>query len=344
MRKGRRRSALDLAFPTFFPLTVDFKDYYATLGVPRNASAEDLKKAFRQLARKYHPDVAKDKRGAEEKFKEINEAYEVLSDPEKRSRYDTLGANWQDGFAPPPRRGARRQAAQAGAEQAYEFNFGGSTGFSDFFEQFFGQRSRGRRMPTMDEDDALRGGSRGSMRGRDIEGDILVTLREVLNGAERAISLQRSDPYTGEVETQTLKVRIPAGVREGQIIRARGKGSPGIGRGEPGDLLLHVRLAADPDFRVEGSDLHCELPVAAWDAVLGCTEKIPTLSGRIALKIPPGTANGHSLRVKGHGLPTTGSSARGDLYVTVSISIPEKVTPEERALWEKLRAHSGARF
>jgi len=321
---------------------VEFKDYYATLGVPRSASAEDLKKAFRQLARKYHPDVAKDKRGAEEKFKEINEAYEVLGDPEKRRRYDTLGADWQEGF-PPPRRGSRRPAGQPDEEQAYEFNFGGSTGFSDFFEQFFGQRSRGRRMPTMDEDDPFRGGARGSMRGRDIEGDIMVTLREVLNGAVRAISLQRSDPHTGEIETQTLKVKIPAGVREGQIIRARGKGSPGTGRGDPGDLLLHVRLAADPDFRVHGSDLYFDLSIPSWNAVLGSTEKVPTLSGRIAIKIPPGTPDGHSLRVKGHGLPTTGSTVRGDLYVVISITVPAQVSPEERALWEKLRTLSGAR-
>ena len=324
---------------------MDFKDYYAILGVPRTASADDLKKAFRQLARKYHPDVAKDKSGAEEKFKEINEAYEVLSDPEKRRRYDTLGANWQDGVPPPPRRGGRRQARPGGTEEEeYEFNFGGSTGFSDFFEQFFGRgRGHGQRMPTMDEDDHVRGGARGSMRGRDIEGDILATLREVLNGAHRTISLQRSDPSPGEVETQTLKVRVPAGVRDGQIIRARGKGSPGIGRGEPGDLLLHVRLATDPDFRVDGSDLYYELSIAPWDAVLGSTQKVPTLSGRIAVKIPPGTANGHSLRVKGHGLPSTDSSTpRGDFYVVVSIDVPTEVTAEQRALWEKLRALSGA--
>lgn len=319
---------------------MDFKDYYAILGVPRTASADDLKKAFRQLARKFHPDVAKDKRGAEEKFKEVNEAYEVLSDPEKRRRYDTLGANWQDGAPPPPRRGGRRQPGPAGTEEEYEFNFGGSTGFSDFFEQFFG-RSRGRRMPTMDEDDHLRGGARGSMRGRDIEGDILVTLREVLNGAQRTINLQRSDPYSGEVESQTLKVRVPAGVRDGQVIRARGKGSPGIGRGEPGDLLLHVRLAADPDFRAEGSDLYYELSVAPWDAVLGCTRKVPTLSGRIAVKIPPGTANGHTLRVREHGLPSTDSSTRGDFYVVVSIDVPTQITAEQRTLWEKLRALAG---
>lgn len=320
--------------------SVEFKDYYATLGVPRTASADELKKAFRKLARQYHPDVAKDKKTAEAKFKEINEAHEVLSDPEKRQRYDTLGARWQEGSGPAPFQRGRRPSGTNTENGDFEFNFGGSTGFSDFFEQFFGQRSRTRRAPVNDDGDEEAGSffsHRRARRGQDIEGDILVTLREVLKGSERTVSLQRTHPQTGAVDTQTLKVKIPAGVEDGQTIRVRGKGGEGSGKGAPGDLLLHVRLAADPDFRVEGADLHCDLTVYPWDAVLGVTEPVPTLSGKIALKIPPGSEPGQSLRIKGHGLPTTRDQNRGDLYVTLGIKLPTTLSPEERALWEKLR-------
>ncbi len=165
----------------------------------------------------------------------------------------------------------------------------------------------------------------------------MVTLREVLNGSERTVSLQRTHPQSGAVDTQTLKVKIPAGVEDGQTIRVRGKGGEGSGKGAPGDLLLHVRLAADPDFRVEGADLYSELTLYPWDAVLGVTEPIPTLSGKIALKIPPGSEPGQSLRIKGHGLPTTRDQTRGDLYVTLGIKLPTTLSEEERALWEKLR-------
>lgn len=322
---------------------MDFKDYYATLGVARTASADELKKAFRKLARQYHPDVAKDKRTAEAKFKEINEAYEVLGDPEKRQRYDTLGAGWQDGAAggqSPFQRRRRGPSPGQGAGDA-EFNFGGSTGFSDFFEQFFGQRNRTRRSSQGGEnEESPFFSSRRGARGQDIEGDILVTLREVFQGSERNVSLQRTDPRTQQVDTQTLKVRIPAGVEDGQTIRVRGKGGEGSSKGEPGDLLLHVRLAADADYRTEGQDLYYELTLAPWDAVLGVTATVPTLSGKIALKIPAGADNGQSLRIKGHGLPSTRNETRGDLYVEVAVKLPETVSAEERALWEQLRALS----
>ena len=318
-------------------MAVEFKDYYKILGIARDASDGDIKKAFRKLARLYHPDVAKDKKGAEAKFKEINEAHEVLSDPGKRRKYDDLGANWDQagpGRPPPQTAGWRR----AGGEDQ-EFHFGG-TGFSDFFERFF---SRGGGAPDMEE--VLRRGRRGrrptgepeyAERGSDIEGDILVTLHEALHGSMRSISLQRTDAGTGETQTETFKVRIPPGAQEGRRIRVPGKGGPGAGGGPEGDLYLRVRLAAHPDFEVRGADLYHDVDVAPWEAVLGARVDVPTLSGTIKLTIPPGTNSGRQLRVRGQGLPRSPGGERGDFYVAVNIQVPEAITDEEREAWEKL--------
>jgi curved DNA-binding protein len=311
---------------------VEFKDYYATLGVPRNATDDDIKKAFRKLARKYHPDVAKEKKQAEEKFKEINEANDVLSDPAKRRQYDELGANWQQA-------GAGRRA-NAGAprgwtsrENEQEFEFGG-TGFSDFFEQFFGRRASG------SYEDPFRGGRGGSagqaMRGADIEGDILVTLHEALNGSLRSLSLRQVDPRTGQTEKETFTVRIPPGAQEGRRIRVPGKGSPGVGGGPAGDLFLRVRLETHPEFEVREADLYHELNLAPWEAVLGTQVEVPTLSGAIKLRIPPGIKSGKQLRVRGQGLPKSPGGERGDLYVLANVLVPPTVSSEERALWENL--------
>jgi len=318
-------------------MPVEFKDYYATLGVPRSASEDDIKKAFRKLARQYHPDVAKDKKTAEAKFKEINEAHEVLSDPEKRKRYDELGADWKHGadFHPPPGQQARGQRTPGGA-QNYEFHFGG-TGFSDFFEQFFG---RGSRFDSPFAENGFTGEQfgrqRGPMRGSDVEGDILVTLDEAMRDSIRTISLRRVDPRTGQTETHSVKVRIPPGVQEGQTIRVPGHGEPGPNGGPSGDLYLRVRLAAHPDFRVRGADLFYDLDLAPWEGVLGTTVTVPTLDGRVTLRIPPGTNNGRQFRIRGRGLPKGRSGERGDLYVVANVHLPEKLTDEERALWEKL--------
>ena len=204
-------------------MAVEFKDYYDVLGVPRNASDAEIKKAFRTLARKYHPDVAKDKTTAEEKFKEINEANEVLSDPEKRRKYDELGANWNrpEWQQPPPQGGFG-----GGFEQGSEFHFDG-TGFSDFFEQFFG--SRGRPFGGFGRENGG-DGEAFAQRGQDIEGDILVTLDEALHGSSRTIRLQRTDPRTGQSTTQTLRVKIPPGVREGAAHPGRGQRPGGLRR------------------------------------------------------------------------------------------------------------------
>jgi curved DNA-binding protein len=320
-------------------MPVEFQDYYATLGVPRDASEDDIKKAFRKLARQHHPDVAKDKKASEEKFKQINEAYEVLSDPQKRRNYDELGARWGEvgGFEVPPGWAGGGGRGRPGA-QTYEFHFGGSTGFSDFFERFFG-RGSGSAFSVEEEDlgEGRFSRMRRPVRGRDVEADILVTLDEVLHGSVRTISLERINAVTGGTETRTLKVRIPAGVQEGQSIRVAGHGQEGAGGAEAGDLYLRVRVAAHPDFRIHGADLHYDVDVAPWEAVLGAQVMVPTLTGSIKLRIPPGTNSGGQLRVRGQGLPKGTDGERGDLYVVVNVKLPDRLTDEERALWEKLR-------
>jgi curved DNA-binding protein len=315
-------------------MPVKFKDYYDVLGVARDASAEEIKKTFRKLAREYHPDVAKDKTTGEAKFKEINEANEVLSDPEKRRKYDQLGANWNhpERQPPPPPGGFG-----GGYQEAAEFHFDG-TGFSDFFEQYFGSRGRpsGGFGQVWAND---RGGETVARHGQDIEGDILVTLDEILHGSSRTIHLQRVDPRTGQSSAQTLHVKIPSGVREAQLIRLAGKGQEGIGGGDSGNLYLRVKFAQHPDFRVHGADLYYDLDLAPWEAVLGATLDIPTLDGTVSLKIPAGTRAGRQLRLRGKGLPTR-DGTQGDMYAVVSIQVPDQSTSEERKLWEQLAAKS----
>lgn len=310
-------------------MSVEFKDYYATLGVPRDASAEDIKKAFRKLARKHHPDVAKDKKAAEAKFKEINEANEVLGDPEKRRKYDQLGADWQN-------EGTFRGAGRGHPAAAHEFNFGG-TGFSDFFEQFFSSGSRG---GFAEEMDYGRRPSARSRKGNDIEGDILVTLEEAMHGSVRPVSLKTTNARTGKPETQTFQVRIPPGVTNGRRIRIAGQGEPGSAGGDAGDLFLRVRHAAHPDFTTEGADLFHELDLAPWEAVLGADISVPTLDGPVKLRVPPGSENGQQLRVRGRGLPKGKTGERGDFHAILTIRLPSTLSDEERALWEKLRSVS----
>src|SRR5215468_11941368 len=290
-------------------MAVQFRDYYETLGVSKTASDDEIKSAFRKLARKYHPDVAKDKKAAEEKFKQINEAYEVLSDPDKRKKYDQLGANWNQpgGFHPPPQWGGQPGGGfhQWGGDGGggVEFEFGG-TGFSDFFEAFFGG-GRGR---------SAFGGFGGraatAERGADVEADIMVTLEEALHGSTRTVSLRRA----GSNKVENYQVKIPRGVHEGQRIRLRGQGEAGVRGGKSGDLFLRVRLARHPDFSVEGSDLIHEVRIQPWGAALGSELLVPTLEGNVRLKIPPDTQGAQLFRLREHGLPSA-SGARGNLYV-----------------------------
>jgi curved DNA-binding protein len=309
-------------------MSVQFKDYYEILGVPRTASRDDIRKAFRALARKHHPDMVKprEKAQAEAKFKEINEAYEVLNDPEKRRRYDELGADWQGGAAqPPPGWGAGPQGAPGG-----DFHFGG-TGFSDFFEAFFG--GGGRQGGGFQE--KFRGAGQRAARGSDIEADVMVTLEEAMNGSSRQISFRRSQ----NAKVETYNVRVPTGVREGQRIRLAGQGNPGPGGGPAGDLFLNVRFAQHPEFDVEGADLVHEVELAPWKCVLGSEVSVPTLEGHANLRVPPGTQDRQRFRLKQRGLAKP-DGTRGDLYVAVTIVLPKTVTPQQRELWKQLAAGS----
>jgi len=304
-------------------MAVKFRDYYDVLGLARTATDDEIKKAYRTLARKYHPDVNPGDKTAEEKFKELNEAYAVLSDPEKRKRYDQLGANWKTGsdFTPPP-----------GWEYAHENYedlgdiFGaagagrGATGFSDFFESLFGGRRGTRAGP----------GPGFAMRGADIEAEIVLTLEEAHRGVTRSITLQSP---TGP---KTLDVTIPAGVREGSVIRLAGQGMPGTGNAPAGDLLLHVRLRPHPLFTVVGeSDIQIELPVAPWEAALGARVTVPTLDGSVEMTIPAGSQGGQQLRLRDQGLRQR-QGGRGAEYVRLRIVNPPRLTESEKELYEKM--------
>jgi len=314
-------------------MPVQFKDYYETLGVAKDASQDEVRKAFRKLARKYHPDTAEDKATAEEKFKELNEAYEVLSDPEKRRKYDAYGENWeQGGFQPPP---GYESAGMGGVGPegfepgGTEFHFGG-TGFSDFFEHLFGSR-RGRGFPGgyayTDFQEAT-----PAMRGQDVEADIMVTLEEALHGSQRQISFRRGE--SGQVQTYTVK--IPKGVRENQRIRLSGQGGAGAGGGSAGDLYLRVLFERHPQFEIEGSSVYYELELPVHKVVLGTEVEIPTLDGRVRLRIPAGSQNGQKFRLPNRGLPEKGGT-RGPFYAVLDVQLPKgKVTGAAKEAWEKI--------
>ena len=319
-------------------MAVKFRDYYETLGVGRDASDAEIKKAFRKLARRYHPDVAKDKDIAEEKFKAINEAYEVLSDPEKRRKYDTLGPEWEQRSAAGAGAGAGGFGGFGGFQDAGDVHFEG-TGFSDFFESLFGQRARGGGFGA----GGGFGGGAGTHRaprtqpGADIEADILISLEEAMHGSQRSIKFNRPSADGSPPTTKSVKIKIPKGVSEGQRIRIAKMGQPGLNGGAPGDLYLRVRLERHPDFHVEGHDLIHDLRLAPWEAVLGTTVPIRSLHGDTKIKIPPGSEANTEFRLRGKGLPKDSGDEFGDLYARVVIVPPTEINTEEKALWEKLR-------
>ena len=303
-----------------------YKDYYKVMGVARDASQDDIKRAYRKLARKFHPDVSKEK-DAEEKFKELQEAHEVLKDPEKRAAYDQLGADWRPGqdFRPPPDWGqgfefsrGRRGAADAGE-------------FSDFFAELFGARS-----PFGGAGGPARHGRARATPGQDHVARVEIDLEDAYRGATRDIEL-RSPEVTPDghvvVKPRTLRVTIPAGVVEGQQIRLAGQGSPGTGGGPAGNLLLEVSFRPHPRYRVEGRDVTLTLPVAPWEAMLGETVAVPTLGGPVDMKLPAGARSGQRLRLRGRGLP--GPTA-GDQYVELAIVLPPD-SPKARQLFEQMK-------
>ena len=302
---------------------MEYKNYYEVLGVVKTATPEEIRSVFRKKAREYHPDVAKDKVKGAEKFKELNEAYEVLSDPAKRAKYDQMGREVPGGgyeWAG----GVPRGQAGPGME---EVHFGG-TGFSDFFESMFGGMGGVEGMRAA-------GGRRMARRGADVEGDLMVTLEEAMQGSSREVTLQRGG---GRVET--YRVKVPAGVREGQRIRLAGRGQEGASGGEAGDLYLRVRLARHPDLRVEGEDLVTDLEMAPWEMVGGATVPVKTLEGTVMLKVPAGSLAGQKLRLRGQGLRREDGS-RGDLYAILEVVVPGAVGAEEKKLWEELGKKSG---
>ena len=310
-------------------MSVQYRDYYEILGVEKSASQDEIKKAFKKLARKYHPDVAKDLPDAEDKFKEVNEAYEVLSDPTKRKKYDTLGANWEHGqdFSGGP--GGFYGGGGSGG--SYEYNFGGSTGFSDFFESMFGGGGRGG--DPFGAYGARQARSTRPMAGQDIEADLLVSIEEVMTGSSRELRLSRPSGET------TIRVKVPKGIGEGQKIRCANMGHPGANGGPNGDLFLRVRFERHPIYRASGKDLISELILAPWELVLGTSVTAKTPHGNVKMTVKPDTSPGTRMRLKGKGLPK-GASDFGDLYLDVTVEFPEKSTEEEQALWRQLAEKS----
>ena len=313
-------------------MAVKFRDYYEVLGVPRTASADDIRKAYRRLARKHHPDLAPaaERDQATETFKQINEANEVLSDPEKRKRYDALGEHWKSGmdFAPggAPGGGPGGRGWPGGPGGVDPGQWEDLDGFSDFFASVFGRPGPGggRR--------AGRRGVRISMPGADIESELPVTLEELLHGGRRRISLG------GE---RTLDVTVPVGARDGTVLRLAGQGQPGMGGGEAGDLYLHLRLIPHARYRALGDDLEMDLPLWPWQAVLGDTVRVETPAGPVSLKVAAGTPNGLRLRLKSRGLPRAQGDA-GDLYAVVRIEVPERPGADEREAYEALKRTASA--
>ena len=321
---------------------MEFKDYYATLGVPKSASEKEVKQAFRKLARKYHPDVNPGDKSAEARFKEVNEAHEVLSDPEKRRKYDELGANWR----------MYEQAQQAGGGQAPFGTWSAHTGpgggqyrtmteeemrdlfgtedpFSDFFKTFFGgfEAEPGRR--------PSRGRGARPRSGRDVEHELELSLEEAFNGVTKRFSLQQSGGHT-----RTVDVRIPAGVKDGSRVRVSGEGEHGEAGASSGDLYLRIRLRPHPTFERNGDDLHTKVAIPVTTAVLGGEAEVPTLDGRsLRLRVPPLTQSGQVFRLRGQGMRRLGKTTdRGDLYATADVQLPRSVTPEQRTHWEALAA------
>ena len=309
---------------------MDFKDYYATLGVERGASTDDIKRAYRRLARKFHPDVSKEA-NAEARFKEVGEAYEVLKDPEKRTAYDQLGADWKAGqeFQPPPGGGGQRRHyyRSGGGPASGGEEFGG---FSDFFESLFGQGGMGGGARSGPAGGSFHYRQAGPARGEDQQARLRISLEDAFNGASRTLELRSPDGGT-----RSIRVAVPRGVTEGQRIRLAGQGLPGMNGGAAGDLFLELTLDSHPIFEADGRNVLLTLPIAPWEAALGETVGVPTLGGRVDLRIPAGSQSGRRLRLKGRGLP---GKPPGDQIVTLRIDTPPADSDAARALYEEMRS------
>lgn len=323
---------------------MEYKDYYQVLGVPKNASAKDIKQAYRKLARKHHPDVNPGDRGAEQKFKELNEAHAVLSNAEKRRKYDQLGANWKqyEQYAHRPGAGAGPGPGFGG----FRVDFEGGGGFSDFFKTFFGGDlddlfgAGGFRGARAGRGAEARGGHRGfgfepgPPPGRDVSATIDITLEEAFHGTTKRLALE------GAVAGEAIEVRVPKGVREGSKVRVSGKGERGEGGSRSGDLYLLVRLRPHPVYRRDGDDLHVTVPVTFSEAALGAEIEVPTLSGKARIKVPPGSQTGRTMRLKGKGMPRLSSKGGGygELLARLEVVVPKELNPRELELVKELAA------
>lgn len=301
-------------------MPVAYQDYYEALGVSRDASQDEIRQAYRRLARRYHPDVNKEP-GAEDRFKQISEAYEVLREPEKRERYDRLGSNWRAGQDVSGAGGFGEGFDTGNGFENVRVEFGGGD-FSDFFESFFGGRRRTAGGTGFDS---------FSMRGGDYEAVLDLGLEEAARGGKRWLSLG---------DGRSVEVDIPRGVLDGERIRVPRQGGAGVGGGQAGDLFLRIRLRPHPRFRIEGRDLYVDLPVSPWEAALGAEVPVPTLEGDARVKVPPGSSSGRRLRLRGQGMPGSRGAPAGDLYAVVTIQVPKKLTKRERDLFEKLASAS----
>jgi curved DNA-binding protein len=302
---------------------MDYKDYYKIIGVGRDAKQDEIKRAYRKLARKYHPDVSKEK-DAEEKFKEVGEAYEVLKDPEKRAAYDQLGSNWKQGqeFHPPPNWDAGFEFSGGNANDNESFT-------SDFFENLFGRAAAGSSSNYRSYTDA-------HSRGQDHHAKILIDISDSYTGVMRDIVLKSPEiDVNGRLvnKQRTLNVKIPKGVTRGQKIRLSGQGSKGMGGGPSGDLYLDIEFNSHPVFRVEGKDIYMQLPVAPWEAALGATVTTPTPVSKLQLKIPPRSSGGDKLRLKGQGIP---AATPGDLFVLLEVAVPHADSDDEKSVYRKM--------
>jgi curved DNA-binding protein len=322
---------------------MEYRDYYETLGVSRTATADEIKKAYRRLARKFHPDVSKEAQ-AEDKFKQVQEAYEVLKDKEKRAAYDQLGANWKQGeqFRPPPdwasafksrgrtRGGAHAYAnANAGADDSDFQAFGQGGNFSDFFSSLFGGNAS---FSDVDTESA-----RSQRAARDSHARIEIELEESFNASTRMLELQRPEAGPNgqlQLKRHTVRVSIPAGVTEGQLIRLAGQGEVAHLSGKAGDLYLEVHIRPHKLYSLDGRNVTITLPIAPWEAALGATITVPTLGGNVDLRIPPNSQSGQKLRLRGRGLP---GATPGDELVVLKVVVPPSSTPEAREAWERLK-------